>query len=184
MKNNSPWKICAKRCCFSHFPEQFELNKMLFCRLLSFLPVDSYVENCQNRDGSQVEKYQVKPINVNLKKKRTVSIKSLDNKVNPPLYRPDPAWVWWAPPLSRSCPTRWSRSVPRSPPRILANCILIVTFCKFLKTRQTLHSTVIEFFQYLASVSIWNMSALSGFWLISIFFIYNELNLWKLGSRV
>ena len=69
-KKKLPWKICTKRCCFSHFPEQFELNKMLFCRLLSFLPVDSYVENCQNRDGSQVEKYQVKPIDVNLKKKK------------------------------------------------------------------------------------------------------------------
>ena len=42
--------------------------------VLSTPPVDAYVENCQNRDGSQVEKYQVKPIDVNLKKKKMKTI--------------------------------------------------------------------------------------------------------------
>ena len=82
MEKKLPWKICTKRCCFSHFPEQFELNKIAFCRfeidyyylVVSAPPVDTYVENCQNRDGSQVEKYQVKPIDVNLKKKKMKTI--------------------------------------------------------------------------------------------------------------
>ena len=56
-------------------------------------PVDAYVENCQNRDGSQVEKYQVKPIDVNLKEKKKAPFLfySLEDKDSPPLYRPDPA---------------------------------------------------------------------------------------------
>ena len=126
---------------------------------MMMIPVNTNVENSQNRDRCQIEKNQVEPIDVNLNSWQSSIINSFRNFIGiflsiqifkhlfakrktasellsllccpPPLCRLGPAWAVWAPPLWCSWPGLERRCEPRSPPRISASCNLIVKLTTF-----------------------------------------------------